>query len=136
MTTSESELGAFERLARSLYGIHSSNVFERPTLDGLLFQPTPHDPNAFYYKHGRPAVPVDTFSLTCDQWRHEDGEITFSADIYFSATQKQVEGALECRIQASNLSQSASKLIPIRIHISRVSAFAHARSAVAALTKK
>lgn len=82
-----------------------------------------HDPNDFYYKPERPSSPRPSFSLTCDQWRHDDGEVQFDGTIHVAIDQDTVEGALVFRTQAGNLSESASKLVPVRMEIAHVSAF-------------
>ena len=79
------------------------------------YLPPSRNPNAFYYKPDRPLTPQDTFCLECDQWRHEDGEESFEGEIHLPADLDTVRGALICRIQAGNLSESTSKLIPVRI---------------------
>ncbi len=55
--------------------------------------------------------------------------------IHVPIGQDKVEGALLFRIQAGNLSESASKLIPVRIDIARVSAFQSALAMVEKLLK-
>ena len=86
-----------------------------PSSDYLFSPPPPRDPNAFSFKPDRPRTPQDTFCLECDQWRHEDGEEDFEGEFHLPADLDTVKGALICRIQAGNLSESTSKLIPVRI---------------------
>ena len=100
------------------------------TLPALDFRPPSHDPNAFYFKPHRPSSPQTSFSLSCDQWRHDDGEEPFDGEVHFSADQDKAEGALLFRIQASNLSKSSSKRIPVRIKVAHISAFESARAMV------
>ena len=111
--------------------------FDPPTVSGHLLriaelhEPwSPPDPNAFHYKPERPSSPRSSFSLSSDQWRHGDGEEPFDVQIPIPADQDKIEGALLFRIQAANLSASASKRIPVRISITRVSAFESAQSMV------
>ena len=110
-------------------------------LDSLLNPPfvppspieIPHlrrDPNEFYYKPDRPTVPQRSFSLECDKWRHGNEEEAFIGEIHMEPELDTVEGALVCRIQASNLSKSVSKTIPVRITIAHISAFESAQNAV------
>ena len=94
------------------------------------------DANAFYYKPDRASKPQDAFSLECEQWRHNDGDEPFVGEIHIPREHDHVDGALECRIQAGNLSTSESKTIPVRIETTRVSAFESARQMVAGLLEK
>ena len=140
---SQSTFSALDTLYRSIHGF--SNMadpsrdllgFDRSTLNVPILQPTPHDPNAFYYKPHRPQMPQDAFSLKCDQWRHEDGEISFHGKFHLPTNQGVVSGALVCRIQAGNLSKTASKLIPVRLSISHASAFDRANELMNALIER
>ncbi len=125
---------AMDALRRSLYRF--PNVKPAPARvdyawqPPLLPRPRSHDPNAFYYKPDRPSSPRPSFSLSCDQWRHDDGEEPFDGTIHVPIDQDKAEGALLFRVQAGNLSRSASKLIPVRIEIAHVSAFESARAMV------
>ena len=94
------------------------------------------DPNSFYYKPACPSEPEDAFSLECEQWRHDDGDEHFVGEIHIPKNRERVAGALKCRIQASNLSTSESKTIPIRITTTNVSSFESARKMVDALLRK
>ena len=125
---------AMDAFRRSLYGVPKletatariHNTLQTPP----LLRPRSHDPNAFYYKPDRPSLPRSSFSLSCDQWRHEDGEEPFDGTIHVPFDQDRVEGALLFRVQAGNLSKSASKRIPVRIEIAHVSAYESALSMV------
>lgn len=124
---------ALESFARSLQAIRGltdegHGILDLPTFHTPVFQPPSHDSNAFYYKPNRPSLPKPSFSLECDQWRHDDGEEPFNGEIHLPSDQDQVEGALLCRIQAANMSIPASKLVPVRIEIARISAFDSAQS--------
>jgi hypothetical protein len=81
------------------------------------------DPSAFYWKPKRPATPQSSFSLECGQWRHATGDEFFDGWIYVRENAKAISGALECRIHAENLSEPASKQVPVRIEIKRVSIY-------------
>ena len=113
-------------------------IFDRPIIARPMFkipnlQPPTHDSNAFYYKPDRPSVPEPSFALKCDQWRHDDGEEAFSGEIHLPTDQDQVKGALRCRIHAANMSEPASKIVPVRIEIAHISAFDSAQSMLKAL---
>ena len=118
-------------ITRNLGGIDN-----RDYLAGLVRQPNQHDANSFYYKPGRPSIPQATFSLECEQWRHDDGEEHFVGEIHVPRQHDHVEGAIVCRIQAGNLSASESKTIPVRIAIVRVSAKESAEQMVESLLQK
>ena len=117
--------------------------FESPTvarieqswLSSLEPRSWSRDPNSFYYKPDRPSSPRPSFSLSCDQWRHDDGEERFDGTIHVPIDQDKVEGALLFRVQAGNLPKSASKLIAVRIEIAHVSAFQSALAMVEKLLK-
>ena len=127
-----------QAIARSLHGLSGLGYGRRDLLGNPLphipiFRPPSHDSNTFYYKPDRPTAPRPSFSLECDQWRHNDGEEPFDGEIHVPTDQAEVEGALLCRIQAGNLSNPASTLVPVRIDITHVSAFDSARAMVEAL---
>ena len=126
--------GAIDALRHSLDGFATVATappgMDNSWLRSLNDPPTPHDPNAFYYKPDRPSSPRSSFSLSCDQWRHEDGEEPFDGAIHVPFDQDKAEGALLFRVQAGNLSNSASKSIPVRIQITHVSAFESALALV------
>ena len=130
---------ALDVLRRSLYGFPNFEPatarMDQSWLRSLNVRPRSRDPNAFYYKPDRPSSPRSSFSLSCDQWRHDDGEEPFDGTIHVPNDQDKAEGALLFRIQASNLSKSASKLIPVRIEIAHVCAFQSALAMVEKLLK-
>ena len=97
-----------------------------PTLSSF----TRNDPNAFYYIPARPSTPQDSFELECAQWRHDNQAEGFSGEIHVPNDGDEAKGLLVCRIQAANLSESVSSNIPVRITISRISAFESAREMV------
>jgi hypothetical protein len=82
--------------------------------------PKPRDPNAFFYKPDRPSLPGPEFALECKQWRHGLEAVTFVGQIHLVNEAKEISGALECSVHAGNLSDAASKLIPVRIKVTHV----------------
>lgn len=110
-----------------------SHILTRPLAIPPFDPPYPRDPNAFYYKPGRPAEPQVSFALECAQWRHDNEAKPFIGEIHVPADRDAAEGLLVCRIQAANLSKSVSCYIPVRIAIAHVSAFESARGMVEAL---
>ena len=107
-----------------------SGIGKHASLANLAWQPPPHDANAFYYKPHRPSIPLESFSLECEQWRHDEGDESFCGEIHVGSKHADAKGALLCRIQAGNLSKSESKTIPVRIAVTHASAVQAARQMV------
>jgi hypothetical protein len=123
-------LGQFSRD----YGFGTARAL--PISESLLrgiHTPTSPDPNEFYYKPDRPSLPGRAFSLECAQWRHGVEPESFVGQIYFEDGAEQVSGALECRIHAENLSEMATKRIPVRLQITRVKVLAIAENLIDSL---
>ena len=127
-------LRAMGALRRSLNGLPHMGLATASRHESLLrslhVPPALHDPNAFYYKPRRPSSPRTSFTLSCDQWRHDDGEEPFDGQIHVPADRDKAEGALLFRIQAGNLAKSETIRIPVRIAITHVSAFENALTMV------
>lgn len=112
------------------YAKHLQRQFEpfsglTPILEASLRLPripsaNEHDPNKFYYKARRSPLPIESFGLTCDQWRHNLEAEDFFGEIYFSGQTEEIRGALECQIHAENLTDPARKLVSVSITISLV----------------
>jgi len=131
-------LRALNLVGRSLQDLSGAvnsdpDILSRPLILPMRNPPNPRDPNAFYYKPGRPAEPQASFALECAQWRHDNESEPFVGEIHVPTDRDTAEGLLVCRIQAANLSKSVSCRIPVRISIARVSAFESARTLVEAL---
>ena len=106
----------------------SPGEFKLPNLSGSYnFQ---RDPNEFYYKPDHATEPEASFSLECAQWRHSIEAESFEGELCFSRDIQEVSGALECLIQAENLSAPIKKTIQVRGSIRHVSAREHAESLV------
>ena len=102
--------------------------FELPDLAGRFsFQ---RDPNEFYYKPDRATEPEASFSLECAQWRHGVDAETFEGELVYARDSQKVSGALECLIQAENLSAPVKKTVPVRGSIKFVSIREHAKNLV------
>jgi hypothetical protein len=87
--------------------------------DHLAPLPKARDPNGFFYKPSRPSSPVSEFALECEQWRHGVEAEDFIGEIHFIDEAGEISGALECTVHAQNLSDAASKRIPIRVTLRR-----------------
>jgi hypothetical protein len=136
-TVLASQLGTFDGLQkfRSEFGLATaSTVMRAKNLLRGLSQPEPHDPNRFYYKPKRPCFPSEQFSLECQQWRHGIEPHQFVGQIHFDEVAESISGAIECRIHAENLSQSAAKTVPVRIRVRHVSALEIAEEMVRRLS--
>ena len=92
--------------------------------------PPMRDPNGFYWKPTRPMLPESSIALECEQWRHGFGPEAFDGEIYLSKAED-LEGAIVCRINAENLSNVPSLLVPLRIRVTRESVFGRATDLVA-----
>lgn len=114
--TTNNPFRAFEALQRQLkpFGRLESDMYG-PAL--TLPKINSRDPNAFYYKPNRPMMPAGSFSLECEQWRHNVEPEVFEGEIYFNGETEQVRGALECMIHAANLSDPVRKTVPVRISV-------------------
>jgi len=107
----------------------------RSILPELLKPPRPRDPNSFYYKP-RPEAPVSEVNLECAQWRHGFEPEEFEVEIRFHRNRAgTLEGALEFRVHAENLSEIEKMVVPIRTTIREVRAHETAEGLVQQLTR-
>ena len=122
-----------DRLNRIL---RSASIYPRSSYTSQLIKPNKRrDPNAFYYKH-RPTMPVESFSLECEQWRHGIAEECFEGEIFADSDQDEIQGAIKCEIHAENLSSPAKKIIPVRITVKRESTKDYAANLVTDLSNR
>ena len=98
--------------------------------DPILYDPISlrRDPNGFYYKPKHSDVPVESFSLECEQWRHGIEAEIFECEICVDGNTQEVRGALECLIHAENLSNPVKKIIPVRGNPKLISARLYAEN--------
>ena len=94
--------------------------FDLPYLRTIPTTPYRRDPNGFYYKPGRPAEPQESFTLECEQWRHQSGPEPFAAELFFDDDTESIRGALRCEVHAENLSTPTEATLPVRVTINRV----------------
>lgn len=64
--------------------------------------PKPRDPDAFYWRGGKPQSPTDLVELTCENWRHNISPEVFSFEVYPTTT-GDVSAALKFEIHGENL---------------------------------
>lgn len=125
-------LGRAESIQRALRVSPAYDVLRTPAVTIL---PARRDPNAFYWKPGPPELPASKFSLECEQWRHGVEAEIFEVELYFDKTQVIIDGALECRIHAENLSRIVVLRVPVRIKTMEIRAYETASAIVAALVR-
>ena len=105
-----------------------------------LFQSLAHnsnrDPDKFYFKPDRPNAPTKSFRLECERWRHGIGSTFFDTEIIVDPDAEKIQGAIECRIHARNLTNSVRKSIPVRGSVVRVNTADCAHSLVQDLLKR
>lgn len=95
-----------------------------------------HNPNYFYYQ-SRPKSPVDMFSLTCTQWRHQDGEEAFQLTMHVELKSKTtIEGALEVKVHAANMTDPVLARQPVRITVKEMSVLGKADELVTNLIER
>ena len=97
-----------------------------------LLPPTRNDfdPNRFYYKPTFPMQPESSISLSCNQWRHGQGPERFAVQICVDPNDKEVNGLLECVVQAENLSNHLTKRVPIQLTVHRIDTVGYARQLI------
>ncbi|MDE1716203.1 hypothetical protein PWG14_27440 [Chromobacterium amazonense] len=78
------------------------------------------DPNRFYYQD-KPKFPVNSFSLDCQQWRHQDGDEGFDIVLNVAPTPSCIADALEVKAQAANMADPLVMTFPIRITLKEAS---------------
>ena len=112
-----------------------NNGIDRSFDLSIPFSRKNRDPNDFYYQN-RPNSPVRSFSLECEQWRHQSGNEYFTAILYSNNSLEKISGALEIKIHAANMAAPHSAQQPIQITTTEVSSFEKANMLVEELIKK
>ena len=107
-----------------------------PSLDIDMTRFHSRDPDAFYYKPDQPLIPVKSFRLECEQWRHGIAEEYFEGEIFTVSDQDEIQGAIECEIHAENLSSPAKKIVPVKITVKRESTKDYASNLVMKLSNR
>ena len=114
----------------------NSLFYTPPSLNLDMTRFLSRDPDAFSYKPDRPDIPVESFSLECEQWRHGIAEECFEGEIFAANDQDEIQGAIECEIHAENLSSPAKKIVPVKITIKRESTKDYASNLVMKLSSR
>ena len=94
------------------------------------------DQNKFYFNQDHPQIPVERFSLRCKQWRHGPHHEVFDGQIFLNYPFQKLEGALECVIQAENLSKPANRTLPVRFTIEECDALQPTQSLILELSDR
>ena len=77
------------------------------------------DPNVSYFRPQRPTTPVDSLTLECKQWRHGPRPQNFDIKVFLDHSNQKLEGAIECMIQAENLSEPVIRTFPVKFYIQK-----------------
>ncbi len=93
------------------------SALHRPSLPGLLGPRGrgSRDLNSFYYKPERPDEAAPIIQLECQQWRQESETKHLQVEIYVDSELPIIEGSIECRIDAENLSSPAQEVVNVEI---------------------
>lgn len=110
--------------------------FVPPLVNPYMTRVPSRAPDAFYYKPDKPQMPVESFMLECEQWRHGIAEKCFEGEIFADSDQEEIQGAIECEIHAENLSSPAKKIVPVRITVKRESTRDYASNLVTKLSSR
>lgn len=94
-----------------LAGVISPRDFATP----IHHMPEPHDPDAFYWKGGRPSIPKDYLALTCDNWRHGIEPEIFRLAVVMPSAVGSYCGEIEVVVHAENLSRPARYMLPVTL---------------------
>lgn len=92
--------------------------------DGLIDNirlPRAREDDAFYYKSGRPSEPVSQYALECALWRHQSPTEIFDLTLHTDMAPADISGGVEVTVQACNLSDNFTKLLPVCIEIQSAS---------------
>lgn len=75
----------------------------------------PKDRYAFYWKDGSEIEFTTEWAFTCEEFRHKADPEYFNAVVYVPQSANLTDGALTCRVTASNLPEPAITTLPVRI---------------------
>jgi PIN domain len=103
---------------------HLVHAFATPTAfnmspNHLAIPPMPkaREADSFYYKQSRPASPVKQYSLECSLWRHQSDAELFELTLHPKLTPAEISGVVEVSVQATNLSSSFTKRLPVQVSV-------------------
>lgn len=76
--------------------------------------PRPRDPNKFYWEAGRHEMSTQ-WELTCQEFMHKVGPISFQVPLFVPSDMTVTRGALELTVAASNLPEPFRKVVPVEV---------------------
>jgi len=118
-----------EMMMSRFYDPFGAHIDHHPLNLGVLTPAKPRDPDACYWKDGRPSVATNLVELTCENWRHSAGDEQFRFRVTASSTDN-VSGAIKCEIHAQNLSDPVKMTLPVQIERIAKSTFDHAQTLI------
>ena len=104
-----------------------------PMISALDLQRPRREDDKFYYKSNRPQSPGATFSLECNNWRHDGEQEPFLGEVHLPGETLSGEGAITCRVQAENLSTPMTLTIPTTLKVRQLSLDEEAQALVEGL---
>ena len=98
-----------------------------PIVPTHLLNPPSRQPDRFYHKDGRASEPVQSFELTCEQWRHrDDAEYFPETQICFDLAKSAHAGKIGLSIFAENLPKPVRKFIAVEVAVEETNLLDHA----------
>lgn len=94
-----------------------------------------NDPGTFYWRPERPDKFVAQISLTCAQWRHQNGWENFDLILTTSLEGDVCKGVLEIQINAANLTRNVERRFHVEIETEIRSSFEMANLMISELNK-
>jgi hypothetical protein len=89
----------------------TSSPFRNAIVPALM--PKPRDKHLFYWKPSKPREYTDSWTLECEEFRHQVEPWIF--DIMLYVPQTVTKGVLKCRVTAKNLPKPFRSFLPIEI---------------------
>jgi hypothetical protein len=113
-------------MSNSLGALHHGDLL-------ASIHPRGREVDKFYYKSGRPSIPVSQYARECTLWRHQSDVELFELTLHPELKPYDVSGAVEVTIQATNLSSVFDKRLSVRIKIQPASTLEQAERLVEVL---
>lgn len=132
-------IGRWIKTGRSVIGsalgrLLDVGIADRSFLPPKFYQPTPRDPNAFYFKLGSRGTPMQRIEYECAQWRHAQPSENFEFDIWFPLEPGTHGGIARIGVHAANLTRPEHGELPISITVTQVNCYEHAKQLVELLS--
>lgn len=110
-----------DELGRSFVEANLSRQVPEPYHNHLFRPPTPHDPNAFYWKDVPLELPQRVCELTCTQWRHAVEPEEFRLSLVFPIEPGTHSGQVKVTVHAANLTAPATAGLPVEVVVEEAS---------------